>query len=152
MRGLEPKLLFAGFSRWIVAEIIQSRKSCLPEYMIAVCHSMKHFLARDYSNATCGEGFDLSDLTLTGVQEDLVEAIHATGKPVIVVLLSGKPLAMSWIKENIPGIVVQWYPGEQGGLALADMLLGKVNPSGKLNYSFPQSVGHHFSLPHPPLL
>ena len=49
---------------------------------------------------------------------------------------------MSWIKENIPGIVVQWYPGEQGGLALADMLLGKVNPSGKLNYSFPQSVGH----------
>ncbi len=78
-----------------------------------------------------GKVFDLSDLTLTGVQEDLVEAIHATGKPVIVVLLSGKPFAMSWIKENIPGIVVQWYPGEQGGLALADMLLGKVNPSGK---------------------
>ena len=49
---------------------------------------------------------------------------------------------MPWIKENIPGIVVQWYPGEQGGLALADMLFGKVNPSGKLNYSFPQSVGH----------
>ncbi len=109
---------------------------------IVVVGSASASLARDYSNATCGEGFDLSDLTLTGVQEDLVEAIHATGKPVIVVLLSGKPLAMSWIKENIPGIVVQWYPGEQGGLALADMLLGKVNPSGKLNYSFPQSVGH----------
>ena len=109
---------------------------------IVVVGSASASLARDYSNATCGEGFDLSDLTLTGVQEDLVEAIHATGKPVIVVLLSGKPFAMSWIKENIPGIVVQWYPGEQGGLALADMLLGKVNPSGKLNYSFPQSVGH----------
>lgn len=109
---------------------------------IVVVGSASASLARDYSNATCGEGFDLSDLTLTGVQEDLVEAIHATGKPVIVVLLSGKPFAMSWIKENIPGIVVQWYPGEQGGLVLADMLLGKVNPSGKLNYSFPQSVGH----------
>ena len=109
---------------------------------IVVVGSASASLARDYSNATCGEGFDLSDLTLTGVQEDLVEAIHATGKPVIAVLLSGKPFAMSWIKENIPGIVVQWYPGEQGGLALADMLLGKVNPSGKLNYSFPQSVGH----------
>ena len=109
---------------------------------IVVVGSASASLARDYSNATCGEGFDLSDLTLTGVQEDLVEAIHATGKPVIVVLLSGKPFAMSWIKENIPGIVVQWYPGEQGGLALADMLLGEVNPSGKLNYSFPQSVGH----------
>lgn len=109
---------------------------------IVVVGSASASLARDYSNATCGEGFDLSDLTLTGVQEDLVKAVHATGKPVIVVLLSGKPFAMPWIKENIPGIVVQWYPGEQGGLALADMLLGNVNPSGKLNYSFPQSVGH----------
>lgn len=109
---------------------------------IVVVGSASASLARDYSNATCGEGFDLSDLTLTGVQEELVKAVHATGKPVIVVLLSGKPFAMPWIKENIPGIVVQWYPGEQGGLALADMLLGNVNPSGKLNYSFPQSVGH----------
>ena len=109
---------------------------------IVVVGSASASLARDYSNATCGEGFDLSDLALTGVQEDLIKAVHATGKPVIVVLLSGKPFAMPWIKENIPGIVVQWYPGEQGGLALADMLFGKVNPSGKLNYSFPQSVGH----------
>lgn len=109
---------------------------------IVVVGSASASLARDYSNATCGEGFDLSDLTLTGVQEELVKAVYATGKPVIVVLLAGKPFAMPWIKENIPGIVVQWYPGEQGGLALADMLLGNVNPSGKLNYSFPQSVGH----------
>ena len=109
---------------------------------IVVVGSASASLARDYSNATCGEGFDLSDLTLTGVQEDLVKAVHATGKPVIVVLLSGKPFAMPWIKENIPGIIVQWYPGEQGGYALADMLLGEINPSGKLNYSFPQSVGH----------
>lgn len=93
-------------------------------------------------NATCGEGFDLSDLTLTGVQEELIKAVYATGKPVIVVLLSGKPFAMPWVKQHIPGILIQWYPGEQGGYALADILFGKVNPSGKLNYSFPKSVGH----------
>lgn len=109
---------------------------------IVVVGSASASLARDYSNATCGEGFDLSDLTLTGVQEELIKAIHATGKPTIVVLLSGKPFAIPWVKENIPGIIVQWYPGEQGGNALADVLLGEVNPSGKLNYSFPQSVGH----------
>lgn len=109
---------------------------------IVVIGSASASLARDYSNATCGEGFDLSDLTLTGIQEELVKSIHATGKPTIVVLLSGKPFAMPWIKENIPGILVQWYPGEQGGHALSDVLFGKVNPSGKLNFSFPQSVGH----------
>lgn len=109
---------------------------------IVVVGSASASLARYYSNATCGEGFDLSDLTLTGVQEDLVKVVSETGKPVIVVLLSGKPFAMPWIKENVPGILVQWYPGEQGGWALADVLLGDVNPSGHLNYSFPKSVGH----------
>ena len=109
---------------------------------IVVVGSASASLARDYSNATCGEGFDLNDLTLPGVQEDLVKAVYATGKPTIVVLLSGKPFAIPWIKEHVPGIIAQWYPGEQGGLALADVILGNVNPSGKLNYSFPQSVGH----------
>ena len=66
----------------------------------------------------------------------------STGKPVIVVLVSGKPFAIPWIKENIPAIITQWYPGEQGGNAIAQVLFGKVNPSGKLNVSFPQSVGH----------
>lgn len=109
---------------------------------IVVVGSASASLARDYNNATCGEGFDLSDLTLTGVQEELVKAVSETGKPVVVVLLSGKPFAIPWMKENIPGILVQWYPGEQGGMALADVLTGDVNPSGHLNFSFPQSVGH----------
>ncbi len=109
---------------------------------IVVVGSASASLARDYSNATCGEGFDLSDLKLTGVQEELIQAVYATGKPVIVVLLAGKPFAMPWVKEHIPAILTQWYPGEQGGEALVDVLLGEANPSGKLNYSFPQSVGH----------
>lgn len=99
-------------------------------------------LARDYSDATCGEGFDLSSLELTGVQEELVEEIYAIGKPVIVVLVTGKPFSISWIKEHIPAIVVQWYGGEKAGDAIADMLLGNINPSAKLPFSFPQSVGH----------
>jgi beta-glucosidase len=92
--------------------------------------------------AICGEGYDLNDISLSGVQEDLVEAVYNTGKPMVVVLIAGKPFAIPWIKEHVPGIVVQWYPGEQGGNALTDMLFGKVNPSGKLNFSFPQSTGH----------
>jgi beta-glucosidase len=59
-----------------------------------------------------------------------------------VVLVSGKPFAIPWVKENIPSVIQQWYPGEQGGNAIAEVLFGKVNPSGKLNVSFPQSVGH----------
>lgn len=96
----------------------------------------------DNKNASSGEGFDLSDIKLPGVQEDLIKEIKTLGKPIIVVLVSGKPLAIPWIKENADAIVVQWYGGEQQGNALADVLFGKVNPSGKLNVSFPQSVGH----------
>src|SRR5204863_7454033 len=95
-----------------------------------------------YPNATSGEGYDLSDLKLTGVQEELIKAVHETGKPIVVVLVSGKPFAIPWVKKNIPAIITQWYPGEQGGTAIAEVLFGKVNPSGKLNVSFPQSVGH----------
>lgn len=92
--------------------------------------------------STCGEGMDLHDISLTGMQEELIRAVAATGKPVILVLVAGKPFAIPWEKENIPAIIVQWYAGEQAGASLADILFGNVNPSGKLNYSFPQSTGH----------
>ena len=93
-------------------------------------------------NAVSGESYDLSDIALTGVQEELVKAVKATGKPVVVVLVSGKPSAIPWIKENCEGIIVQWYGGEQQGNAIAEILFGQVNPSGKLNVSFPRSTGH----------
>jgi beta-glucosidase len=116
-----------------------SKKS---DITIIVVGTTSASLSRDYSNATSGEGFDLSDLVLPGVQEELIKKVYANGKPVIVVLVSGKPLAIPWVKQNIPAIVVQWYGGEQQGNALIDVIFGKVNPSGKLNVSFPQSVGH----------
>jgi len=116
-----------------------SKKS---DVTIVVVGTRSASLSRDYSNSTSGEGFDLSDLSLPGVQEELIQKVCASGKPVIVVLVSGKPLAIPWIKQNIPAIVVQWYGGEQQGNALVDVLFGKANPSGKLNVSFPQSAGH----------
>lgn len=91
--------------------------------------------------STCGEGFDRTDLNLPGVQQELVEAVAATGTPVVVVLINGRPLSISWIAENIPAILEAWYPGEQGGHAIADILFGRVNPSAKLTMSIPRSVG-----------
>lgn len=123
-----------------IPQAVDIARNC--DLSIVVVGTASASLSRDYTNVTCGEGFDLSDLTLPGAQEELIKAVHATGKPVIVVLLSGKPFAMPWVKENISTILVQWYPGEQGGNALYDVLFGKVNPSGKLNYSFPKSTGN----------
>ncbi len=90
----------------------------------------------------CGEGYDRADLNLPGVQQKLVEAVAATGTPTVVVLINGRPLSICWIAEHIPAILEAWYPGEEGGHALADIIFGKVNPSGKLPISFPRSVGH----------
>jgi beta-glucosidase len=90
---------------------------------------------------TCGEGFDVDDLQLPGVQEELVRAIHATGKPVVLVLSHGRPNTVEWMSEHVPAILETWYPGEMGGQALAEILFGSVNPSGKLTVSVPRSTG-----------
>lgn len=92
--------------------------------------------------STTGEGIDLHDISLTGCQSQLIQAVAATGKPVVLVLVAGKPFAIPWEKDNIPAIIAQWYAGEQAGRSLADILFGNVNPSGKLNFSFPKSTGH----------
>ncbi|OJT03499.1 Periplasmic beta-glucosidase [Trametes pubescens] len=93
------------------------------------------------TNATTGEHVDLSDLGLVGAQLQLVQAVKAVGKPTVVVLVSGKPVAEPWIQEHADAVVQQFYPGELGGLALAEVIFGDVNPSGKLPVSFPRSVG-----------
>ena len=83
----------------------------------------------------------MTDLNLAGRQQELVEAVVATGTPTVVVLIHGRPLSIHWIAEHVPAILDAWYPGEQGGNALADILFGKVNPSGKLTVSYPRTVG-----------
>ena len=88
-----------------------------------------------------GEGSDRSDLDLPGQQEALLEAIAATGTPVVLVLQNGRALSISWAKEHIPAILEAWYPGEFGGAAIAETLFGDNNPSGRLPVSFPRRVG-----------
>jgi beta-glucosidase len=92
-------------------------------------------------NATTGEHVDVASLSLVGAMGPLVQAIIETGKPTIVVYSSGKPITEPWISENAHALVQQFYPGEQGGAGLADVLYGDVNPSGRLSVSFPYDVG-----------
>jgi beta-glucosidase len=92
-------------------------------------------------NATTGEHVDVSDLKLVGAMGPLVKAIIDTGKPTIVVFQSGKPVTEPWISNSASALIQQFYPGEQGGSALADVLFGNVNPSGKLSVSVPYDVG-----------
>lgn len=93
------------------------------------------------SQATDGEGFDVASLDLTGVQEDLVKAVQATGTPVVLVLVNGRPLSIRWEAEHLPAIVEAWEPGERGGEAVADVLFGDTNPSGRLAITIPRSSG-----------
>ena len=88
-----------------------------------------------------GEGKDRADLRLDSAQLALIKAIQETGKPAVVVLMNGRALCIDWVAQNIPAIVEGWFNGEKGGLAMADVLLGNVNPSGKLPVTFPRSVG-----------
>jgi beta-glucosidase len=83
-----------------------------------------------------GEGFDRNSIELPGVQETLVQALHATGKPVVMVNCSGSAVALPWEAEHLPAILQAWYPGESGGQAVAEVLFGKVNPSGHLPITF----------------
>ncbi len=90
---------------------------------------------------TDGEGYDVATLELTGKQKELVMKVQATGTPTIVVLINGRPLATPWISDSIPAILEAWIPGEKGGDAIADVLFGDYNPSGKLTVTIPRHAG-----------
>ena len=88
-----------------------------------------------------GEAASRSSLDLSGRQLELVQAIYATGKPAVVVLVNGRPLSIGWVVNNVPAILESWMGGSQSGNAIADILFGDVNPSAKLPVTFPRSVG-----------
>ena len=90
---------------------------------------------------TDGEGYDVATLELTGLQLDLVKAVQETGTPTVVVLVNGRPLAVRWIAENVPAVVEAWLPGEKGGQAVAEVLFGDCNPSGRLSVTVPRHAG-----------
>jgi beta-glucosidase len=85
-------------------------------------------------------GGDRTDIALPASQEKLLRAVHATGKPVVFVLTTGSAIAVEWAQQNLPAILVAWYPGQQGGNAVADVLFGDANPAGRLPVTFYRSV------------
>ena len=88
-----------------------------------------------------GEAASRSDIGIPECQENLLKALVATGKPVVLVLVNGRPLTLNWENENVPAILEAWAPGIEGGDAIADILFGDYNPSGKITMTFPRSVG-----------
>ncbi|OGX90376.1 glycoside hydrolase family 3 N-terminal domain-containing protein [Hymenobacter coccineus] len=93
------------------------------------------------SDMESGEGFDRATLDLLGKQLQLVQAVVATGTPTVVVLIKGRPLNLNWLAAHVPAVLDAWYPGQEGGNAVADVLFGDVNPAGRLPISVPKSVG-----------
>lgn len=111
--------------------------------------------SQSVSDMEAGEGFDRSTLDLLGLQNQLLQALKSTGKPLVVVYIEGRPLDKRWARENADALLTLWYPGQEGGRALADVLSGDFNPAGRLPISVPQSVGQlpvyynrHFPLGH----
>ena len=93
------------------------------------------------SDMECGEGFDRASLSLLGRQQELLESLQKTGKPLIVVYIEGRPLEKNWASEYADALLTAYYQGQEGGNAIADVLFGDYNPSGRLPISVPRSVG-----------
>ena len=94
-----------------------------------------------WNDMECGEGIDRMTLGLAGVQLELIQEIHKLGKTLVIVYINGRPITEPWVDEHADAILEAWYPGQEGGHAIADILFGEVNPSGKLTVSIPKHVG-----------
>ena len=116
-----------------------AKKSEEADYAVVVIgdNSMRY----KWKDKTAGENMGRADLDLFGKQLELVQAIEKTGTPVIIVLVNGKPISEPWLQENIPAIIESWEPGNMGGQAVAEVLFGDINPSGKLPLTVARSVG-----------
>ena len=102
-------------------------------------------------DTTVGESLSRTSLDLPGRQQQLLEALYATGKPVVLVLINGQPLTVNWAARNVPAILEAWFPSPTGGRAIAEALFGDYNPGGKLSMTFPKSIGQiEFNFPFKP--
>ncbi|MFY9151843.1 MAG: beta-glucosidase BglX [Prolixibacteraceae bacterium] len=119
----------------------RSQKEMIAEAVAAARKSDVVIAAVGESAEMSGEASSRSDINLPENQRELLAALQATGKPVVMVLFTGRPLTINWEKANIPAILNVWFAGTEAGDAIADVLFGKVNPSGKLSATFPQNVG-----------
>ncbi|WP_288391991.1 beta-glucosidase BglX [uncultured Herbaspirillum sp.] len=135
---------YLNFLNWDNPEVVQDKRS--PQAMID--EAVRAARDADVIVAAVGESRGMShesssrtSLSLPQSQLDLLKALKATGKPLVLVLMNGRPLDLNWARENASAILETWYTGTEGGNAIADVLYGEVNPSGKLPITFPRSVG-----------
>jgi len=101
----------------------------------------EYMMRRRWTERTGGEDTDRSNIDLVGLQEELIEAVYASGKPTILILINGRQLGVHWANEHLPAIIEAWEPGQFGGKVLAEILVGKTNPSAKLAITIPRTVG-----------
>jgi beta-glucosidase len=130
-----------GADKGEFAEAVQAAKGA--DVAIVVVGERQHGMNRANlrGGPTDGEGHDVANLDLSGVQEDLIQAVFETGTPTVVVLINGRPLSTRWTSEHVPALVEAWEPGERGGEAVADVLFGGYNPTGRLAISVPRHSG-----------
>jgi len=122
-------------------DVLGDSKEDFAEAIEAARQSEVVIMAMGESVKLNGEGHSRTSLDLPGVQRELIQEIYKTGKPVVVLLFTGRPLTINWVYENIPAILIAWHPGIQAGTGIADVIFGDYNPSGKLTVTFPRNVG-----------
>jgi beta-glucosidase len=141
LAGLKAALPSASITHTRGADIAGESTAGFDEAVAAARQADVAVLAIGESGEMSGEAASRSSLGLPGVQLDLVKAVQATGTPVVVVLFNGRPLSIGWMAEHVPAILEAWFPGTEAGHAIADVLVGAVNPAGKLPVTFPRTVG-----------
>ncbi|WP_310831454.1 glycoside hydrolase family 3 N-terminal domain-containing protein [Paenibacillus pedocola] len=139
--GFEAALFCAAQAETVVMVLGGSSARDFGEDSIDLKTGASKVTEHSWSDMDCGEGIDRISLALSGVQLELFKEIHQLGKPVVVVYINGRPVSEPWIEEHAHAILEAWYPGQEGGHAVADILFGDVNPSGKLTVSWPKDAG-----------
>jgi beta-glucosidase len=119
----------------------QQNTSAIEKAVTLATHSDLTVMVLGETQDMSGEAASRTSLDLPGRQQELLEKVMATGKPVVLVLLNGRPLSIPWAAAHVPAILEAWYPGAEGGHAIADLLFGDANPGGKLPVTFPRTVG-----------
>ncbi|SDC84632.1 beta-glucosidase [Cupriavidus sp. YR651] len=135
---------YLNFLNWDNPEVVQDKRSpgdMIAEAVEAARQSDVIVVAVGESRGMSHEASSRTSLSLPGSQQTLLKALRTTGKPLVVVLMNGRPLTVNWEKENADALLETWYAGTEGGHAIADVLFGDENPSGKLPISFPRSLG-----------
>lgn len=132
-QGWDPR----NMSQKKVDEAVKAADDC--DINIVCCG--EYMMRYRWKDRTCGEDTDRDNLELVGLQNQLIERLNKTGKPTILVVISGRPLSINYAAENIPAILYAWEPGQTGGQAIAEIIYGKVNPSAKLSMTIPRSSG-----------